>query len=133
MVTGNGCLYTIGEKMPDQRTLACFLCLFFLVVLIPRHANGQSASAAINGTITDEGGAVIPGVRIVLSNINTGGQRTTTTGAAGTYSVPDVVPGRYSIRVLKDGFGTKELTGIALQVDQTATLDFKMSVGPVKQ
>src|SRR5215471_2750911 len=121
------------ERYCIKRTLACFLCLFILVVAIPRHANSQSASAGINGTVTDEGGAVIPGVIIVLHNSNTGGQRTTTTGAAGTYSVPDVAPGGYSMRALKDGFGTKELTGIALQVDQTATLDFKMSVGPVKQ
>jgi len=121
------------EKCRIRWTLACFIYLFILIVAIPRHGNGQSASAAINGTVTDEGGAVIPGVRIALYNINTGGQRTTTTGAAGTYSIPDVAPGGYSIRALKDGFGTKEVTGIALQVDQTATLDFKMSVGPVKQ
>jgi hypothetical protein len=91
------------------------------------------ASAAINGTVSDEGGAVIPDVRIVLYNVNTGSQRTTSTGPAGVYSLPDVAPGSYSIRALRDGFGTKELTRIVLQVNQTSTLDFTLGVGPVTQ
>jgi outer membrane receptor protein involved in Fe transport len=117
------------------RSVTCFLYLFILstVVATPRHANCQAASAAVNGTVKDEGGAVIPDVWIVLYNVNTGGQRITSTGSAGAYSLSEVAPGSYSIRALKDGFGTKGMTGIALHVNQTATLDFTMSVGPVKQ
>jgi hypothetical protein len=73
------------------RSVTCFLYLFILstVVAIPRNANCQSASAAVNGTVKDEGGAVIPDVRIVLYNVNTGGQRITSTGSAGAYSLSD--------------------------------------------
>ena len=129
-------MFTPSRKGPTiGRSVTCFLYLFIFssVVAIPRRANCQEASAAVNGTVKDEGGAVIPDVRIVLYNVNTGGQRVTSTGSAGAYSLSDVAPGSYSIRALKDGFGTKELTGIALQVNQTATMNFTMSVGPVEQ
>jgi hypothetical protein len=39
------------------------LCL----VAVPRHASGQSASAEVNGTVTDETGAIFPDVQVVLA------------------------------------------------------------------
>jgi hypothetical protein len=84
---------------------------------------GQSASSAINGTITDKSAAQVPEARIVLRNVDTNIQRITSSGSAGTYSITDLSPGRYSFQVTKDGYATGEMTGILLQVSQTATLD----------
>jgi hypothetical protein len=69
------------------------------------------------------------GAKIVFSNIDSGVQRIATTGSAGAYSLGDIPPGSYSARALRDGFAAQEKTGLTLQVNQTATLDFMMTVG----
>jgi outer membrane receptor protein involved in Fe transport len=93
----------------------------------------QSVSSAINGTITDQSAAQIPDVRIVVRNVDTGIERTTSSGSAGTYSIADLIPGDYSLQAMKDGFATGEMTGVLLQVNQTATLDFRLPVGSTRQ
>ncbi|MGA7399316.1 MAG: carboxypeptidase regulatory-like domain-containing protein [Candidatus Sulfotelmatobacter sp.] len=102
-------------------------------VMAARCSYAQSASAAINGTITDQSGAQISDAQIVLHNVGTGVQRITTSGSAGTYSITGVVPGNYSLQAVKHGFATGEKTGIPLQVNQTATLDFRLTVGSSQQ
>ncbi|PYX46400.1 MAG: hypothetical protein DMG79_16520 [Acidobacteria bacterium] len=109
--------------------------VFLLIweVAVPRCGYAQSVSAAINGTITDQSEARVPDARMVLRNVDTGTQRTTSSGSAGTYSITDLIPGNYFLQVMKDGFATREMTGILLQVNQTATLDFRLTVGSSQQ
>jgi uncharacterized membrane protein len=93
----------------------------------------QFATTAINGTITDKSAARVPEARIVVRNADTNVQRITSSGSSGTYSIADLSPGRYSLQVTKDGYATGEMTGIVLQVNQTATLDFRLTVGSLQQ
>jgi len=127
----------VGHEEPRKCvSIRHFLFIVFLLiweVAAPRCGYAQTSSAAINGTITDLSGAQIQDARIVLRNVDTGIQRITSTGSAGTYSIPEVVPGRYSLQAVKDGFATGEKTGILLQVNQTATLDFGLTVGSSQQ
>jgi hypothetical protein len=113
-----------------------FLPMVFLLiweVMMPRCSYAQSESVAINGTIIDQTAAPIPDVRVVLSNVDTGVQRIASSGSAGTYSITDLIPGNYSLQAMKDGFATAEITRILLQVNQTATLDFRLIVGSSEQ
>ena len=49
-------------------------------------------------------------------------------------SIPsDIPPGNYTARAQRDGFATKEETGVVLQVNETATLYFTMKIGSVKE
>jgi outer membrane receptor protein involved in Fe transport len=114
------------------RSIGHLLCMAFILmgeVTTLCCGYAQSASTAINGTITDQSAAQIPDARIVLRNVDTGIQRITSSGSAGTYSVADLIPGNYSLQVMKDGFATGEMTEILLQVNQTARLDFRLTVG----
>jgi len=120
-------------KCPSIRHLLCMILLLIWEVMAARCSYAQSASAAINGTITDQSGAQISDAQIVLRNVGTGIQRITTSGSAGTYAITDVVPGNYSLQAVKPGFATGEKTGILLQVNQTATLDFRLTVGSSQQ
>jgi Carboxypeptidase regulatory-like domain len=136
-----------GYAIRRERRIACdgietpvsiryFLIIVFLLiweVTVPRFSRAQSASASINGTITDQSATQIPDVQIVLHNLDTGTQRITSTGSAGTYSITDLNPGNYSLQVMKDGFATGEVTSILLQVNQTATLDVRLTIGPSQQ
>jgi hypothetical protein len=124
------------ESSRRWRTIRLLLCATFLLleeITLLCYGYGQFASSAINGTITDKSAAQVPEARIFLRNIDTGIQRITSSGSAGTYSITDLSPGRYSLQVTKDGFETGEMTAILLQVNQTATLDFLLTVGSVKQ
>ena len=55
------------------------------------------------------------------------------TGSGGVYSLTDIPPGNYTARAQRDGFATKEKTGVVLQVNETATLYFTMKIGSVKE
>lgn len=94
---------------------------------------GQSASAAVNGTVRDKSGAVVSDAQIIFRNIDTGVQHTDKTGSAGIYSITDIPPGNYSVRAVKNGFATREETGIVLHVNETVKLDFTMTIGSFEQ
>jgi hypothetical protein len=114
------------------RNIRILALLVVLGALAQNGALGQSASAAMNGTVSDEAGGAISDAEIILSNTDTGVGHTIRTGSAGVYSLGPVPPGNYSAQAVKDGFATTEVMGIVLQVNQTATLDFRMKVGSVK-
>ena len=58
---------------------------------------------------------------------------TTQSNSAGIYNFVNVMPAAYSVKVVKDGFNTLEEAGIVMQVNQTATYDFKLKVGVTQQ
>ena len=89
--------------------------------------------AQIAGRVTDPTGAVVPDVKVTLINTATDVKRDTTTNNLGYYTVGLLTPGNYKIAVAKTGFRTLEQTGIVLEVDQHASLDFKMEVGQLTQ
>ena len=105
----------------------------FCLVAVTRCGISQSTSASVNGTVRDQSGAVISGAQIVLANVDTGVRHATAAGSAGIYSLGDIAPGNYSAQASKDGFTTEKRTGILLQVNQTATLDFTLAVGLQKE
>ena len=87
----------------------------------------------ITGLVTDPSGAVIPGARVTITNDNTNAARSTTTNEAGVYSVPSLSPGMYSARAEADGFQSVVRSGVGLQVQQIARINFEMKVGQVAE
>jgi hypothetical protein len=129
-------LFVVNRKTkPTRLRLRCLLLLvfFFTPVFSSVGASAQSAFAMLNGTITDTAGAVVPEVAVSLRNVDTGVVKETKTRGNGTYSLFNVMPGRYTIKVTGAGFATVERTDFVLQVNQTATLDFNLSVGSTQQ
>ncbi len=94
---------------------------------------GLAQEARVSGRVTDASGAVVPDVKIVITNTDTGTARDTKTNDLGYYTVPLLPPGNYKIAAEKQGFRGREQTGIVLQVDQQATIDFTMQVGQLNQ
>jgi len=100
---------------------------------MPVAAYGQGSSAAINGNIKDSSGAVIQGATISLTNALTGVSRDTVSNSTGDYVFIDVLPAAYTIKVANEGFATITQQEVTLNVNQTATFDFTMSVGSTQQ
>src|SRR4029434_136247 len=102
------------------------------VALLVAHASlavAQITSATVSGTIKDETGGVLPGVDVVVSNLDTGLTRSVVNDSDGDFTVPGLAPGRYEARASLQGFRTGVQTGITLQVGQDAGLNFVLSVG----
>ena len=74
-----------------------------LLILIPLGLWGQGDRGTINGTVTDETGAVIPGAKVEITNARTGVVTTTETGINGVYYMPNMLFGEYNIAAESDG------------------------------
>lgn len=109
-------------------------CLAFVVlVAAPPVASGQAGRSEINGTVFDEGKAVVPGATITVKNEATGLTRTVTTEADGRYVIPTLVPGTYSVTVELAGFQTLTRAGVAVGVGQEMTLNLEMTVAKLEE
>ena len=107
------------------------IALILLLAAIPVLA--QVPTATVLGTVNDSSGAVVPGATVTIQNVDTNATRTATTADDGSYRVPVLPVGNYTVRVEKTGFGTQTRQGITLNVDQNAVINFSMTVGTSAQ
>ncbi len=110
-----------------------FIIVAALIQLLDPALEGQVATGNFTGTVVDSSGAVVPGVTVKLTNTGTGFSRTVTTNERGDYQAPLMPLGTYEISAEFRGFQRKVLTGITLQVDQTAVIRIEMSPGGVTE
>ncbi len=87
----------------------------------------------LQGTVTDPGGAVIPGVEVTVTSVESGVVTTTRTNGVGYYFVPDLIPGVYKARLVSAGFSPLELTDIAILAGKEIRLDAQLKVGQTRQ
>jgi hypothetical protein len=88
-----------------------------------------SASVArLDGTVWDEKGGVIPKVAITLREMDTNRAYSASTNDSGFYVIPNLLPGRYELKVAYTGFSNFTQTGILLSVGQTATVNVTLKV-----
>lgn len=86
------------------------------------------STGSIQGTITDQSGAVVPGAKVEITNKGTGQTFSVTTTSSGTYASGALNPGEYQVRVEAKGFKTSE-TPITVQVNVTSSANLKLAVG----
>ena len=94
---------------------------------------GQVVGASIFGTVRDSSGAAIPGAKVMVKNLETGGERTAVTDWNGRYSALSVPVGRYEVSAAKEGFSSQVKQGIELVVGQRSELDLTLPVGEVRE
>jgi hypothetical protein len=104
----------------------------FLVCLCASHnAWSQQTTAAITGTVVDEGGAAINGATVTVTDTDRGTTYTAKTNDGGIYNFVRVPIGNYQVKADATGFQSALQTGLILVLNQTARIDFKMHVGTV--
>jgi len=108
-------------------------CLLLVILLAVGVARAQVETGTIVGTVQDGTGGVVSSATVTLTHLATGQMRTAHTNDQGEFNAQFMPLGTYSIKVAATGFATKEVTGITLQVDQTANLTIALSVGSVSQ
>ena len=105
------------------------------------HCSARSAAGlalaqnagTIQGAVSDDTGAVIPGASIAVVSLDTGAESMTSTNEVGFYTVPALNPGLYSVTCSSEGFSTQEFPEIRVEVQQTVRLDCSMAVGSVTE
>src|SRR5436305_15337570 len=101
--------------------LALMVCVFSCASV------WAQATAQISGTVKDQTGAVLPGVEVTATQIETGIARTTVTNEPGSYVLPSLPLGPYRLEASLPGFRPFVQVGIALQVNASPV------VSPVRQ
>jgi hypothetical protein len=116
-----------GLMKNARRWMLCFL-LCASGVAIAQNTN----SGDIRGTVTDSSGALLPGVKITVLNVDTGVSKDYTTDSAGLYDTSSIVAGNYTLTFQMDGFDRLVRGPVTLQVGVT-TVNGQLKVGSVSQ
>ncbi|MCI0390813.1 MAG: TonB-dependent receptor [Acidobacteria bacterium] len=114
-----------------MKHLKVYRVILLTAVLFVFAATARAQTAQVTGRVSDAGGAVVPGAQISLTNQANGFKRDTVTNEEGYYTIPLLQPGNYEVSVRKDGFKPIIQSGITLQVEQVARLDFNLETGAV--
>src|SRR5713226_5019383 len=104
-----------------------------LGLCLPINAASAQTFGEITGEVKDQSGAVAPNASLTVTNTATNAARNTRTNEAGIYSFPALVPGPYQVKVEAPGFQPMVRSNIELQVQQTARIDFSLTVGQATQ
>src|SRR5579872_3877041 len=103
------------------------------VVLMAGSLAAQTFRGTILGSVTDASGAVVPGASVKVHNVNTGQDRVTVTTADGTYAVPELPVGTYSVTVTQKGFQTSITNTVAVDVASERRVDVSLKPGQVSE
>jgi hypothetical protein len=96
------------------------------ITLMAAGALAQSTTGTIQGTVLDPSGALIPRAEVTITNSN-GFSRKLKSGAAGSFEVPHLAPGSYSININATGF-TPALEGVRVVGDKVTHENIKLGI-----
>jgi outer membrane receptor protein involved in Fe transport len=105
------------------------VCLLSCILLLSGTGFAQLSTASLSGAVRDPNGAVVPGAKVVLRNVATGVEKTTTSNGEGAYLFLDITPGGYTVQASAPSFSVQQVPVFALTVGQAATIDFALVVG----
>jgi hypothetical protein len=108
------------------------LMLTLLILVFAASAFGQT-TASIQGTVSDQSGAAVVGAKVTVKNTALGIERTTQTSSTGSYEVPALPPGTYSVQVQIAGFETQLAKDLLLQVSQNSVQNFGLKVASTSE
>src|SRR5579863_6477304 len=103
----------------------------FVVLSTAPAVFAQTANLA--GFVFDRSQLPVAGASVTVTAMNTGLKRSARTKETGSYSVPELAPGRYDIVVGAPGFASREQHDVVLEIAQQARLDFTLDIGSSAQ
>src|SRR3984893_11526423 len=107
-------------------SIAMALCLS--ISTVPAFGQASSSSDAV-GKVLDTTVATVPGATVHLINNATGAERIATTNDAGDWSIPNVPPANYKVRVEKQGFKTAQISSLDVEIGKTANGSVTLAAG----
>jgi len=112
-------------------------CLYLLAVsvlfFLQPQLWAQVDRGTITGTVTDNTGAVVPGVQVMAIQVETNTKYTSVSNGLGIYSVLNLPIGTYSVSFDKQGFKTVVQNGIVILANHTSAVDVRLEIGSISQ
>jgi len=115
------------------KKLALAPLMVSLLVLVFAASSFAQTTASIQGTVSDQSGAAVVGAKVTVKNTALGIERTTQTSSTGSYEVPALPPGTYSVQVQIAGFETQLAKDLLLQVSQNSVQNFGLKVASTSE
>src|ERR1051325_10121221 len=117
----------LDSKQFGTASMACLLCVTAAGLM------AQQTTADVLGTVSDASGGVLSGVKITVHNLATGGDYSTVSDSNGTYAVPLLPVGSYSITATAPGFKTWTVPEVTLAIGDRLRQDVRLQVGALEQ
>ncbi len=131
-LTGNRPAHRVGRRLFAALTAGALAAVMGLAAPAA-YAQSQAANGSIEGTVTDESGAVLPGVTVTVTNLDTGAERVVVTTATGVYRALLLPLGKYRVVAELEGFKKFEQVGIEISAGTTAAIDVRLGVGALTE
>jgi hypothetical protein len=109
------------------------LVRLLVLAILALPLRGQLNRGIVQGTVTDPPGAVIPGVEVTLTSVESGVATTTKTNDTGYYRLQDLTPGVYRARFVSAGLSPLVLTDVAVLAGKEIRLDAQLKLGEARQ
>ena len=93
----------------------------------------QRTTGTLRGQVFDPQGAVVSNAKVTVTNQATGVANTIQTTSAGTYNVPSLIPGRYSVAVEASGFKSYVKRDVTVLADQDNVADAQLQLGQASE
>ena len=118
----------------SHRSLFALLSVACLLITGNAQAGlGQTSTATLTGIVHDSTGAVLPNVTVSVTNTDRNISQFTRTNETGSYVLPALNPGNYSIAAELPGFKRFVREGVVVQVNQVARIDIRLDLGSVEE
>jgi hypothetical protein len=119
-----------------RRSFALLMAATLMIahnVAVPSAFGQASSSSDAVGKVTDTTGATVPGAVVHLVNNATGAERTATTNDSGDWSIPNLPPANYRVRIEKSGFKASEIKSLDVEIGKAANGSVTLSVGETNE
>jgi Carboxypeptidase regulatory-like domain len=107
--------------------------IVIVMVCLALSALGQRTTGTLRGQVLDPQGAVVGNATVTVVNENTGVSQSVTTSSAGTWNLPALLPGRYTVGVEASGFRKFSQRGVSVLVDQDNVADARLQLGSASE
>jgi hypothetical protein len=104
-----------------------------LVFFVSSPAWARQVTSSIAGVVKDSAGGVVPGAMVVVTNPDTGAKFEAITNSTGTFNVPALPTGRYTVTVSLQGFKTTVLSDVRAQAGIPANITATLEVGGLQE
>ena len=105
------------------------IALTAALISVPAFAQGGAATSSITGVVVDSGGGVIPGATVTATNDKTAGISTAVSTANGTFTIPALNVGKYTVTVALQGFKSAVLKDVEVTAGTPANVKAVLEVG----
>src|SRR5271170_6949992 len=116
-----------------SKRLLLYAYLAILGIILAASNLYAQGDSSLWGSVSDASDAGISGATVIITNLETGTQRSLVTDDSGRFNAPALPVGSYEIAASKTGFRTDRRTSITLVVGQREEVNLKLQIGDVRQ